>query len=452
MGTVYRRAARWPTSWHYALGWTRVVDWLSRQWRGFTESYDRREVLAGSHPLTAGVAVCGMLIVFGLLGYVPAIAASSRFERPWLSMVFALLGGALTTVVWRAGAEGIVGNVATLFDSAFYGAALVLAACSTSTSFGMGLAIVYGFAAIGFWGRTYALTAPFAIVTALPVVIVIPLARPGEAVVTVLVCSYFMMLVAAAWSARRRELLAAHDKLTQAVGATSRVADDSVQAALSATLLSLGNFLHELRNHQAAVRSNLTFIDMQVKLDGSAREALADALAAQDSEERLVRDTVESLKSRARTSLDTFLLDDVLAQASDGAVLGVSLMLLGRPFAIAGSADDLQGVLQNLIRNAVQAGAKEIHVEARLEPSGEAARITVHDDGPGIDEEHWDKLFIPFAYTTKSSGTGLGLYLCRRYVELFGGAITVGRGRLGGASFDIHLPGHARDDDAPPAS
>lgn len=412
---------------------------MLRQWRAFTTSYDRREVLAGSHPSTTGVAVAGLLLVFGTLGYIPALAAASEFERPWLPMVLALAGGALTTTVWRRRAEGVLSNLCTLFDNACYSGALALAACSTTGGFAIGLAVTYGFLVIAFPARTYTLTPLFALAMALPLAASLAARFPGSAVAIILICAYLMMLVWSTWTGRRRELLDAHEQLTRAVGATSQIADDSVQTALSTTLLSLGNFLHELRNHQTAVRANLSYIAMNVELDTQAQEALADALLSQDAEEQLVRETVETLKGQSRPALAHFLVDDVLSGVAAQGDVGVSLP--EGPFEIAGSAEHLEGVLGNLIRNARQAGARSIDVEARLAAGGHAIDITIDDDGPGIPEEHWDSLFQPFLYTTKATGTGLGLYLCRRYVELFGGSISVGRGPRGGARFEIRLPG-----------
>jgi signal transduction histidine kinase len=101
----------------------------------------------------------------------------------------------------------------------------------------------------------------------------------------------------------------------------------------------------------------------------------------------------------------------------------------------------MHAVLQNLVRNAIQAGARTVHMETQLEPSGQAVSLTVHDDGPGIPESRTGRLFEAFTESTKIAGTGLGLYLCRRYVGLFGGTIEAGEGPLGGAAFRIRLPG-----------
>jgi signal transduction histidine kinase len=75
-------------------------------------------------------------------------------------------------------------------------------------------------------------------------------------------------------------------------------------------------------------------------------------------------------------------------------------------------------VLQNLVQNALQAGAKriEVHVEVTT------ARIDVIDDGPGISAADRDKVFQPF-FTTKVRGTGLGLPMARRIAEAMSGTL-----------------------------
>jgi signal transduction histidine kinase len=423
-----------------------VSSWLSSQWRAFQRSYEKSDVLAGSHPTPAAVGLAGMVTLFSVIGYVPRIAQAAQFSRPWLSIALTLIGGSLTYAVWRTRLEGISGNLATVFDNVCYSAALAHAACSMEGGYAVGLAVTYGFVVIAFPGRSYGLTAIFSVAMAAPLAILFVLHMPSSEVVIILVCSYIMMLVASAWTGRRRELLAAQEKLAQAVGTTSRVADDSFQAAVATTLLSLGHFLHELRNHQTVVRTNLTFIKLNARLDEAGDEALSEALTAQDAEEQLMRETMETLKGRARTSKETFEVQDVLGQAPTVSAAGLAkttvvLTLPVEPFFVAGSADHLNAAIVNLLRNSEQAGASRVELGARLEPGGHAIKITVHDDGPGIPEEQWEKVFVPFGYTTKAAGTGLGLYLCRRHVELLGGTIELGRGPLGGASFEICLPG-----------
>lgn len=98
-------------------------------------------------------------------------------------------------------------------------------------------------------------------------------------------------------------------------------------------------------------------------------------------------------------------------------------------------------VLINLIRNAVEAmedsERRELVVATRALDDGVA--ITVTDSGPGISEEVAERLFQPFV-TTKASGLGLGLSICREIVETHGGQLTVAAVAGGGTVFTVLLP------------
>lgn len=73
--------------------------------------------------------------------------------------------------------------------------------------------------------------------------------------------------------------------------------------------------------------------------------------------------------------------------------------------------------------------------------------IEVHDNGPGIPDEHLETVFDPF-FTTKEpgKGTGLGLSICARLIEGMGGRIRASRSPEGGACFTIRLPGVSESD------
>ncbi|EAU54325.1 ATP-binding protein [Mariprofundus ferrooxydans] len=126
--------------------------------------------------------------------------------------------------------------------------------------------------------------------------------------------------------------------------------------------------------------------------------------------------------------------------------------------AVAGDADLLQGVIENLYDNAVQAmqGQGVITVRARLLEAGTAsdvpmAQIQVVDQGAGMSEYFIrQRLFHLFA-TSKSNGLGIGLYLSRRIVEAHGGTITAeSEGAGKGSTFSICLPlwqsGHQQEE------
>jgi len=115
--------------------------------------------------------------------------------------------------------------------------------------------------------------------------------------------------------------------------------------------------------------------------------------------------------------------------------------------AVAGDADLLQGVFENLYDNAVQAmqGQGEIRIEAGLVESDTGdcgmAEVRVHDQGCGMTEAFIrQRLFHLFA-TSKSNGLGVGLYLSRRIVQAHGGTITAHSGGAGkGSTFIVRLP------------
>jgi signal transduction histidine kinase len=100
--------------------------------------------------------------------------------------------------------------------------------------------------------------------------------------------------------------------------------------------------------------------------------------------------------------------------------------------------------LVNLLRNACEAASAEGR-EGRVVVRGEgvsegAAVIAVEDDGSGVADEAVPNLFVPF-FSTKESGTGLGLPLVAKIVALHGGGISVGRSAaLGGARFVLSFP------------
>lgn len=96
-------------------------------------------------------------------------------------------------------------------------------------------------------------------------------------------------------------------------------------------------------------------------------------------------------------------------------------------------------VLLNLLKNAFEAMVDPGTVSIQLYPDGHEGVIEIQDTGPGIPSESLSKLFHPF-YTTKETGTGLGLYICHQIISEHGGSITVDNHPAGGARFRISLP------------
>jgi len=108
----------------------------------------------------------------------------------------------------------------------------------------------------------------------------------------------------------------------------------------------------------------------------------------------------------------------------------------------------IQQVLINLIKNAYEAGGPPDQVKVVGETAAEGGcRIAVLDRGPGIPDDVMESLFVPF-FTTKPTGSGLGLALSREIVELHHGRLGLARREGGGTSVSLWLP----DAEGPPAA
>ncbi|MBK7874073.1 MAG: ATP-binding protein [Saprospiraceae bacterium] len=117
------------------------------------------------------------------------------------------------------------------------------------------------------------------------------------------------------------------------------------------------------------------------------------------------------------------------------------LNLPAEPLLIYADKDHIIRVLNNLIKNALQAipDERQGKIQVSLSANGERALLQVADNGIGIPLEMQEKVFQP-NFTTKSSGTGLGLAMSKSIVEAAGGSIWLESRVSEGTSFFVELP------------
>jgi two-component system nitrogen regulation sensor histidine kinase NtrY len=125
-----------------------------------------------------------------------------------------------------------------------------------------------------------------------------------------------------------------------------------------------------------------------------------------------------------------------LAAANAGSVIVDG----GPPLAIPGDADQLDQLLINLVRNAVEANTETQGKAVRIAwtTAAGAVMLVVEDEGPGVGDT--SNLFVPF-FTTKPQGSGIGLVLARQIAEAHGGSLVLRNRKAGrGAEAIVTLP------------
>lgn len=103
--------------------------------------------------------------------------------------------------------------------------------------------------------------------------------------------------------------------------------------------------------------------------------------------------------------------------------------------------DQLIRVFNNLIKNALQAipSNKDGEIRVKVKSNNDDLLITVSDNGSGIEEAEFSKIFVPY-FTTKSTGTGLGLAMVKQIVENHGGSIEFTSAKNEGTTFLVTIP------------
>jgi nitrogen fixation/metabolism regulation signal transduction histidine kinase len=127
----------------------------------------------------------------------------------------------------------------------------------------------------------------------------------------------------------------------------------------------------------------------------------------------------------------------LIAGLKDSLSFRVQQPLPARPAWI--DAPQVEQVLINLIKNAIESGSPEDEVTLSVAERNGGVTVEVRDRGSGLSEEVLRDALLPF-YSTKPKGTGLGLTLCREIVDAHGGRLSIANRDGGGAVVTLWLP------------
>jgi PAS domain S-box-containing protein len=212
---------------------------------------------------------------------------------------------------------------------------------------------------------------------------------------------------------------------------------------------------HEITQPIASARNNAraaqNFLDKQSPDLGEVSEALncivGDTDRAGDIIDR-IRDHIKKASPRkCRFDLNK-AIDEVIGLAQSAITTnGVSVRtrLAEALLPVQGDRVQVQQVVLNLILNAVEAMStdevepRELSISTEQTGTG-GVLVFVRDSGPGIDPDQLDRVFDAF-YTTKSSGVGMGLSICRSIIVAHGGRLWAEANKPRGAIFKFTLPG-----------
>jgi two-component system sensor histidine kinase HydH len=229
------------------------------------------------------------------------------------------------------------------------------------------------------------------------------------------------------------------------------VKDLEEQLRLKDSLAAVGELTagiaHEFRNGLATIHGYSKLFDLSA-LPEAYRPYVQGIRAETEALSQVVTNFL-SFARPAELALSRVDLHGICERAAeeiraDARSLGGDVTVRGEFCVIDGDEVLLRQAFSNLLRNALDAciaasTSPRIHIQSEVDPALKLSRIAVNDNGAGIPESLRESVFKPF-FTSKRSGTGLGLALVQKIIVFHNGRVTIGSSPAGGASLQITLP------------
>lgn len=212
-----------------------------------------------------------------------------------------------------------------------------------------------------------------------------------------------------------------------------------LRAHLAAIGGAVARIQHDLRGLLA---SAMVMSDpLETSRDPEVKRIAPGLMAAIDRAVELCRSSVSYARNGAISmEMETFTLAPLVDELAKDCQARSRTLINQVPPHLQVVADRFQlyRALDNLVRNALEAGAQQVTVAAWYE--GDVLELEVADDGPGIPEKIVNHLFTPFVASTKIGSTGLGLSITREIVNAHGGEIELHSSAPGETVFRLWLP------------
>jgi two-component system, NtrC family, sensor histidine kinase HydH len=208
---------------------------------------------------------------------------------------------------------------------------------------------------------------------------------------------------------------------------------------------------HEIRNPLNAIRLNVHTVGQVFRDEAPlSDEEIATMLDEMEEEivrlETLMREMLGFVRTGGKPAAPIDISDEIrrtlalLRTNLEQRRVELRLDESDAPCVVAIDPTRLRQVLINLMNNAIEALVEGGLIEITVRANRSQIEIVVADDGPGIPPTDRERVFVPF-FSTKASGTGLGLALARKFIEEAGGTIACEESPLRrGTCFRILLP------------
>ncbi|MFK5922088.1 MAG: ATP-binding protein [Verrucomicrobiota bacterium] len=234
-----------------------------------------------------------------------------------------------------------------------------------------------------------------------------------------------------------------------------QVLEESLEQSRVESLAMLaGGIAHDFNNELTAITSNLSLTRLETQEGTEIRQRIDDSLEACDNAQSLAQQILDFTKGRTplvKVVRPGKLLQKVVKLVMMGSLVRSELNIPEGIWGVEADERQLRQVMSNLMINACQAMPDGGVVQANIGnvelgeegvaglAAGRYVLTTVRDRGCGIAEENLEKIFEPY-FTTKKTGTGIGLATCLAIVQRHGGTITVESSLNAGTEFKVYLP------------
>ncbi|CAN5434899.1 hypothetical protein BH23VER1_BH23VER1_37000 [soil metagenome] len=245
------------------------------------------------------------------------------------------------------------------------------------------------------------------------------------------------------------------DEMAEIDAADAAIAEQSKMESLA---FIASGIAHDFNNVLTPIIANLSLAKLDAEPGSALRSRIDEAKRAADEARGLARQILDFARCEKVHRKEVADVGRLIRKAASMATLGASvrcdLSLSDDLWAAEIDPTQISQVVSNLLINAIQAmpdgGIVQASVEnVRLGEDGGARvpgvdpgrylEITVRDRGCGIPEDNLENIFLTF-FTTKETGSGIGLAMCRAIVRDHGGEITVKSKVQSGTEFRVYLP------------